>query len=240
LEGQVRSVPQALETAIHAWVKRRRGRGFGKLLREFEQQRRPPAPREDPKPQGYVSAEGLPQRVDEILQGNPLLTRRQLALLLREELLLRKFNFSLNTLQFILAGKTQKTRGALLEVLQEFQKPGVLDRLRLEQKDLLQGRKGRPSSDLRLTAALAKLNCAPGGEKKALYHHFLEARQELIRKRWSQKHPRKASPKNSRSQSLHDILNDVEPVDPFGHDGTNPEDAAVAYDVGTGLDRLVS
>lgn len=240
LEGQVRSVPQALETAIHAWVKRRRQRGFGKLLREFEQQIPPPTSVEGSKPQIYVDAQGLPGLVDEILQKNPMLTRRQLALLLREELLLRQFNFSLNTLQFILAGKTQRTRGVLLEILQEFKKPEVLDRMWEERRDLLQGKKGRPSTDLRLAAALAKLNQAPGGEKKELYHHFLQARQELIRKRWSQKHQRKPNAKTSRGQSLHDILNEVEPGDPFSHEGTNPEDAVVAYDVGTGLDRLVS
>jgi hypothetical protein len=240
LEGQVRSVPQALETAIHTWVQRRRQRGFGRLLREFDQQRQQFAPPEAPKPQGYVDAQALPTVVDEILRENPLLTRRQLALLLREELQLRKFKFSLNTLQFILAGKTQRTRSVLLEVLQEFQKPGYLDRLWSERRDLLLGKKGRPSNDLRLSAALAKLHQAPGEEKKALYHYFLEARQELIRKRWSQKHQRKTNTKTSRGQSLHDILNEVEPGDLFGHEGTNPEDAVVAYDVGSGLDRLVS
>jgi hypothetical protein len=240
LAGKVRSVPQALETALYDWAKRRRRRGFGRILREFEAQR-PPLPTIDPpKAQGYVDAQGLPELVDEILRDNPLLTRRQLALLLREELQQRQFNFSLNTLQFILAGKTQRTRGALLEVLQEFKKPEVLARLWSERKDLLLGKKGRPTGDIKLAAALAKVHQAPGGEKKALYHHFLQARQELIRKRWSQKHQRKPNTKTSRGQSLHDILNEVEPGDLFAHEGTNPEDAVVAYDVGTGLDRLVS
>lgn len=240
LEGQVASVPEALEIALGTWMQRRRARGFGKLIKQWEGERKKRLPEPEPKAPGYVTADHLPRLVESLLKDHPYLTRRQLALLLREDLKEKGTEFSLNTLQYILAGKTKKTRPVVLEVLTHYTHPGKLNELWVQRKDLLLGKKGRPTGDLKLAEALARLHQASAPEKKQLFDNFLEARQELIRKRYSHKYPRKNPNKSSRSQSLHDILNDIEPMDPFAGEGTSPEDAVVAYDVGTGTDRLVS
>ncbi len=133
----------------------------------------------------YVEADAIPEMVQKILSQNPTMTRRRLASMLRQDLVEKKFNFSLNTLQYILAGKTKRTRKIVFELLGDYQKPGILQGRLANAKTSWASRKGRPSLGLRVAEAYEKLQNATEAERDSLLQIFKEIRLDLIRKRWA-------------------------------------------------------
>lgn len=187
----------------------------------------------------YVSATEVPELVQNLLNQHPHLTRRQIALILRESLLERNFDFSLNSLQYILGGKTKKTRGVLLDLLQNFTKPGVMDKILQEKREIFLPKKGRPSLDSRVTEAWMQFNQAPESSREIQFRVFMKLREQLIKKRWNLKYSPKYKPSRGR-RSQKDFLDPMDKGELYEQEGSAGEDASVAYDVGKGFDRLVS
>lgn len=136
---------------------------------------------------GYVDAKGIPSLVEQVLSKYPFITRRQLALLLRQELKEENFSFSLNSLQFILAGKTKRTRGILLDRLHFYLKDNHFQNIWEQRKDNIVNKKGRPSLESRLLEAYSLFQQSSTEESSRRKSQFLAIREEFIQKRWEKK-----------------------------------------------------
>lgn len=188
----------------------------------------------------YISAEKIPGLVQDLLKTYPSLTRRQLALALKEDLTQKNFDFSLNTLQYILAGKTQRTRGIVAELLKDYsQKKEFQERWVLKQHSPA-GKKGRPSLGRRLLQTWEKWKQVEGPEREALYREFLSDRELLIKKRWALRHPQRRLRKNAKPQRDRDLYENLSSEESYaGSDASSP-DAEVSLELRSQLDRLVS
>ncbi len=180
----------------------------------------------------YVQAEQLTALVGRLLESNPRLTRRRIAIQLRQDLAQKNLAFSLNTLQFILAGKTQRTKQAVVDLLEEYLQKNLFANLTSGQTH-----RGRRSLDERVREALEKLKTAEGENRDAYFRAFLAARADLIRQRWNKLHP-----PARRSSSREWNFNEGDAY-PEGVPGGGPYDlneAEVAYNVEDPFNRLVS
>jgi len=235
IEGKTRKTKQAILESIYELLKEtgidepENAKKFLNSLNEAQRQRH-----------HYVQAEGLSEIVQSILTANPNLTRRQLALLLREDLAGRNFEFSLNTLQYILAGKTQRTRAVVIELLEAYKRPEHLQKLWAERKSQLTSPKGRPSLHLKVEEFHQRWLQATPKDRDELFKEFLKAREDLIRKRWSHRHPRKGSSPTRKSRNRPNYYEDLQEDLPATGTGSSNQDPEVAYNVGSGFDRLVS
>lgn len=142
----------------------------------------------NPQAPAYVEAKAIPLLVAKLLKLNPWITRRQIALLLQKELAAKKFSFSLNSLQFILAGKTQRTRAVVIEQLKTYAAKGELAKRWEKHKADFTQKKGRPSLEHRLMQAYSHFQETKQeikkGQTSESKQHFLALRQEVIQKRW--------------------------------------------------------
>lgn len=131
----------------------------------------------------YGDATHLPKVVEGILAQNPGLSRRKIAGLLREELASRDIAMSLNSLQVILSGKTQKTRRIILDLIAQWQEPNAL-REALGRHAHLLSPAGRRNLELEVNGAWQQWHEAHSNDKEILYEKFLELRRGLLRERW--------------------------------------------------------
>lgn len=131
----------------------------------------------------YGDATDLPQAVDAILEQNPGLSRRKIASLLREELASCDIAMSLNSLQVILSGKTQKTRRIILDLIATWQEPHALRKVLNRHAHLLSPA-GRRNLEIEVNGAWQEWHEAHSSDKEILYQKFLELRQGLLRERW--------------------------------------------------------
>jgi hypothetical protein len=131
----------------------------------------------------YGDATDLPQAVEAILEQNPGLSRRKIASLLREELANCDIAMSLNSLQVILSGKTQKTRRIILDLIAKWQEPNALREVLSRHAHLLSPA-GRRNLEIEVNGAWQEWHEAHSSDKEILYQKFLELRRSLLRERW--------------------------------------------------------
>jgi len=136
----------------------------------------------------YIDASALPETVQKILEAQPHLSRRQIARLLQEDLKERHFHFSLNTLQFILAGKTKRVKQVVVELLESYLEEKGAARLKAVRNFQVFARKGRPNLEARLKEAYEQLQSASESERDRHFREFMAAREDLIRHRWEKRH----------------------------------------------------
>lgn len=148
----------------------------------------------------YVEAQDIPGLVQNILARYPSLTRRRLALKLKTDLDANKFHFSLNTLQFILGGKTQRTKQVLLELLQNYQNGDSLNDFSRAQTGRSRSFAGRLSLEKRVQAAYEKYREAIDEQRLELREAFLQVRAELLETRWRKKQNGPAGAASSRGR----------------------------------------
>ncbi len=179
----------------------------------------------------YRPVQDLPEKIDGILQKNPGMTRRQLAILLQENLRAKNFDFSLNTLQYILGGKTQKVRGVIIDLLDEYQKQDKLPTL------------SRIASNTSFNPSLAEELCknyrvyleAPQEKKADCRDHLFKTRQKLIMQRWKVRHPKPATSNRKIHARKTDTFAWKE--DSHSHRDEHDTEPSVAYAVGESLTR---
>lgn len=186
----------------------------------------------------YVAAEAVPGQVERLLQAAPGLTRRQIALQLQTDLKAREFHFSLSTLQYLLAGKTQRIKKVVAELLEGYLKPGGLPAFAAPAR-LYPLHGGRQALQKRVEESLSRYLAASGPEREALRHLFIQARWELIRRvslKRNQPAPSRR-PASSRGRAGYE-----EPGNPdaFFEGGGDAGEIPVAYGVRESIDRLVS
>ncbi len=179
----------------------------------------------------YRPIQDLTEKIDGILQKNPGLTRRQLAILLRQDLLEKNFEFSLNTLQYILGGKTRKVRGIVLDLLDEYQKQDQLSSL------------VHTTSKTPHDQSLAERLCqdyqvyleAPQEKKADCRDHLFKVRQKLIMQRWKVRHPK--TPVNNRKPHLRKTDAVFWKEEAHSHRDEHDNEPNVAYAVGENFGR---
>jgi len=135
----------------------------------------------------YVDATGLPETVQKILGAQTHLSRRQIARLLQDDLKERHFHFSLNTLQFILAGKTKRVKQVVAELLESYLEEAGAARLKAVRNFQVFARKGRPNLEARLKEAYEQLKNATETERDRHFREFMAVREDLIRHRWEKR-----------------------------------------------------
>ena len=156
--------------------------------------------------------------------------------MLQQELQEKNFDFSLNTLQYILAGKTKRTRGIVLDLLNHFSEDENFNEMIKGKGRQILARKGRPPLATRVAEAWTLLEEASGKEKEAKRKEFLALRKELIKKCWSIRHaPKKPTRRQTHRRSLEENLDPSE----YSEQPENSNDADVAFDVHD-FGRLVS
>lgn len=187
----------------------------------------------------YVSAEAIPGQVEGLLQSRPGLTRRQIALQLKEDLSKKDFRFSLSTLQYLLAGKTQRIKKVVADLLEEYLKPGGMPAFAGPTRTLYSLHGGRQALQKRVEENLSRYLAASGPDRETLHQAFLQARWELIR-RISLKRDQPAPTR--RPASTRNRLGYDEPGtnEGFFEGGGDAAEIPVAYDVREAIDRLVS
>jgi hypothetical protein len=184
----------------------------------------------------YVDATDVPEKVRRLTELHPRLTRRQIASLLREDLAKRNFSFSLNTLQFILSGKTKRVKKVVAELLEEYLADPDGSRWQVLQAAQSLSRKGRHSPDRRVLEAFTRFQQSEGAERETFRKEFLAARAELIRHRWEKrKQPTRVYQKYSEAENWNgNWENPPEQGYPAG------DDPDVSYSVDLSLRKLVS
>jgi len=230
LEGKTRKTRQAVLEAMESLF----AEGGNSVL-ELKTEEMSPEQREW---HHYISAEGLPGLVDQLLQAHPGLTRRQIALSLQGDLKGRNFKFSLNTLQYILGAKTRRVKKVVLDLLESYlSSPDFLEKL---QQNAASVGTGRPSLEHRLALAYERLQSAPEAQRHYYRQVFLDTRNELIKKRWLKKHPKVHSRGRKRRNDSDYSYESVVPDESMGGSFLDPNDIPVAYDIEASSDRLVS
>jgi hypothetical protein len=183
----------------------------------------------------YVDAEPIPRLVQQLLEAHPQLTRRRLAMKLQEDLQDKHFKFSLNTLQYILAGKTKRTKQILFDLLQTYLKENALQDFakNLERRHL--STRGRPSLEKKVFQAYEKFQEAKEEERASLYQEFLKIRSELIQRLWLKKQSKHnlSSEDNRQRQTYNEFADEEGP-------SIDPNEVSVALNLSDPLDRLVS
>ncbi|MFO1463544.1 MAG: hypothetical protein U1F66_07175 [bacterium] len=187
----------------------------------------------------YVDAKEVPRWVESLLQGQPGLTRRQIALQLQEDLRKQEFRFSLSTLQYLLAGKTQRIKQVVAETLEGYLKPGGLPNFQAAARRMVALHGGRQELQRRVLECYQRFQSAQDQDREALRQAFIAARWDLIRKialKRSQPAPSR-HPSSSRRRAEFEDPDATEVVfEPAGEGADIP----VAYGVRESLDRLVS
>lgn len=184
----------------------------------------------------YVSAEGVPAQVQALIGLHSGLTRRQVALKLQEDTRAQGFHFSLSTLQYLLAGKTQRVKKVVIDLLDAYALPGGFpEPVKSHRSQGFSG--GRQALQKRVEESLERYRMAEGAEKEARHELFHEIRWELIR-RVALK--RQAPLMASGSRRKQDFLNENETSDGFYEGGADSGEIPVAYNVRENIDRLVS
>jgi len=188
----------------------------------------------------YVSAEEVPRRVEQLLQNQVSLTRRQIALQLQEDLNKQGFHFSLSTLQYLLAGKTRRIKKVVSDLLEAYLQPGGLPDFHAATRRLVSVRGGgRQALQKRVEETHERFVAAQGSERESLRETFIRARWELIRKialKRNQPAPSRY-PSANRSRSNY---GDPESSESFFEQGGDGGEIPVAYNVQESLARLVS
>lgn len=187
----------------------------------------------------YVSADSIPNIVQKLLDQNPTLTRRRLALILQDELNEKGFKFSLNSLQYILGGKTKRTRQVVHETLESYLKGEDFKKLLLRTEDKYSSRKGRPSLSYQVLEAFRKFHQAKGEEQNVAHENFLRVRVELIKTRWERRFHKKPGRRSPTWKSPNDLYENPSPEE-YPTTGEMPGDLSSAPEVQIQLDRLVS
>lgn len=187
----------------------------------------------------YVDAKKIPDWVRQLLEKNPGLTRRSLALILRDDLEKNNFQFSLSTLQYVLAGKTQRTRGIVVELLGRYLTGSEFHDLVASHKKLPL-RRERVPIDVRVIRAFEQMSRAAPEEREALQRAFLDSRAELIKSRWNLKFRRHPLRKQVQKKSYDDLYRDIASQESYPAFDRQGEDLSVTHDGETNIDRLVS
>lgn len=187
----------------------------------------------------YVSADTVPRQIDLLLQNQPGLTRRQIALQLQEDLRKKEFHFSLSTLQYLLAGKTQRVKKVVAELLDEYSRPGGMPKFEAITRRIHSVQGGRQALQKKVEESLARYLEATGADREALHQAFIQTRWELIRridlKRKQPPPARRASANRDRSD-----YEDSGNTEVFFEGGGDVGDIPVAYGIRETMDRLVS
>ncbi|MCE9625207.1 MAG: hypothetical protein K8R69_07135, partial [Deltaproteobacteria bacterium] len=188
----------------------------------------------------YVSAEEVPNQVERLLQSHPGITRRQVALQLREDLGKKEFHFSLSTLQYLLAGKTQRIKKVVADLLENYLEPENSPNFHTVRR-VSPLHSGRQALQKRVEESQSRYRDAKGAEKEELKEAFFKARWELIRKvsqkrNQAESYPA-ASKRRSRAESGYD---ESESGEGFFEGGGDSGEIPVAYGVRETVHRLVS
>lgn len=188
----------------------------------------------------YVAAESVPGQVERLLQSVPGLTRRQIALQLQSDLKAREFHFSLSTLQYLLAGKTQRIKKVVAELLEGYLQPGGMPTFAAPARGgLYPLHGGRQALQKRVEESQARYLAASDAEREELRRIFIQARWELIRRvslKRSQPAPTRR-PASSRERAGYEEQGNP---DAFFEGGGDAAEIPVAYGVRESIDRLVS
>lgn len=188
----------------------------------------------------YINAEIIPSLVEQIIEQNPSMTRRKLALLMRDDLSENNFNFSLNTLQYILGGKTKRTRKIVLDLIEGYLKDNRLAEAWAAKAPQLSSPKGRPSITHRLLEAYDQLAHASPQDRPDLERKFYLTREEMIKRRWTTKFQQTRSPYRGRRRNKSNYWDEMEAGESSQDLAENGNEPSVAYDVESKFDRLVS
>lgn len=186
----------------------------------------------------YVDASDIPERAGRLIETHPTLTRRQIASLLQQDLRDRNFSFSLNTLQFILGGKTKRVKKVVTEVLDSYGSDADAFANKIRERIPLLVRKGRTAVGQRVQEAYDRLQRATGGERNALLASFLALREDLIRNRWAKRRPPVRYRRKSSDSSAWEHSMEKESEGTYYSDYSGEAD--VAYNVDVSIKRLVS
>ncbi len=140
----------------------------------------------------YGDATMIPQWVDEILPNHPGLSRRRLAGMLQQELQSREISMSLNSLQVILSGKTQKTRRLVLDLLDSWRDaPRLNEVLNRYQANL--PIKTRRNLGVEVAAAWQNWHKALPQVRGEFHQTFLDLRKAFLRERWLYRQKKRTS-----------------------------------------------
>jgi hypothetical protein len=184
----------------------------------------------------YLSAQDIPHQVETLLQRQSGLTRRQLALQLRADLKEKEFNFSLSTLQYLLAGKTQRVKKVVADLLEAYLQPGGMPSFEFAARRMVTGHGGRQALQKRVEESRARYQAASGPEQEELRRIFIQARWELIRRIALKQKQSSRRPAGSRGRSSYEETGSNEA---FFEGGGDAAEIPVAYDVREAIDRLV-
>ncbi|HEX5033504.1 MAG TPA: hypothetical protein VFW62_03405, partial [bacterium] len=183
----------------------------------------------------YVSAEGVPAQVQALLDLYAGLTRRQVALKLQEDLQAKGFHFSLSTLQYLLAGKTQRVKKVVIDLLETYAQPGGFpEPVKSGRSHGVNG--SRQALQKRVEESLERYRMAEGAEREARHELFHEIRWELIRRVAL----KRQAPVLTSGRRRKDLLGEGENTEGFYEGNADSGEISVAYDVRESLDRLVS
>lgn len=188
----------------------------------------------------YIDASQLGEKIDKLLHLHPQLTRRRIAIQLQEDLSQRNFNFSLNTLQYILAGKTQRSKKVLMDLLEDYLTEEGSQKLLQAVESGSYRKKGRPSLESKVAEYYQQWKSADEPSSESIHENLLHAREDLIRNRWHKKHPLHT---RQSSKSQHRPLfnpNDLTQDDFLSNGLFDSSDIAVAYSVEESMRRMVS
>ncbi|MCP5467995.1 MAG: hypothetical protein H7A32_01845 [Deltaproteobacteria bacterium] len=148
----------------------------------------------------YVDAQVVIDAAKKIFDQYPQLTKRQLALLIKESSHNLGFEFSLNTLQYILAGKTNKSRRVLLIVLNSFLEDVEAFQAKIDVQ-LQQNRQGRPSLYQKLQEAYHdwedEEKTSPNHENHDRKDEYLRLREDFIKRRYTKSYGKKSWSKST-------------------------------------------
>jgi hypothetical protein len=136
-----------------------------------------------------ISSTQVIQTVSDLLTKYQSLTRRQLAIQLKEDLGKENLHYSLSTLQWILGGKNQKVKAIIKKYLDLYLNEDKIFRPREEPTNLEVKRGGRPSYTQKLTKIYEQVQTASAENRGALFREFMDLREKFIKKRWLLKHP---------------------------------------------------
>ncbi len=187
----------------------------------------------------YVDAEKVPSLIQELVTLYPTLTRRRIALKLHEDLSARHFRFSLNTLQFILAGKTKRVKKIIVDTLGNYlQKKEAVENFFPE--TFTSAKKGRPSLSHRVLEAYQQFHHAPEKDRDYFHQTFLNSRSQLIQKLWMKKHTKHPLQKSSHPRRTKIHFEDFRPEEPLPNAGYDFPEPGVAFDIEKQFHQLVS
>ena len=184
----------------------------------------------------YLSAEAIPNQVETLLQAKPGLTRRQVALQLQSDLKEKGFDFSLSTLQYLLAGKTQRVKKVVADLLAAYLEPGGMPSFEFAARRQGGFHGGRQALQKRVEESCARYQAATGSEQESLRQVFFQARWELIRRVALKQKQAARRPAGNRSVS---VYGETESAEGFFEGGGEAGDIPVAYNVRESVDRLV-